>query len=114
MTKIKYGPRDYRVGRHELPQQTAECPGCGKVFTFYRLRIECRVCKVRPRDFNGRLIEVGDRFFIGNPPAFGRVIRIRKSSIELEIGSDRQGRNRTQRAKSPDQGICVDKVPEGL
>lgn len=70
--------------------------------------------KCGPRDFNGQVIEVGDRYFTGNPPAAGRVIKVRKTSLLLETGADFLGRSRMRGVKSPDQGICMDKIPEEL
>ncbi len=107
----KYSSRDYLVGRMTLPKIHIKCRRCREVFITYKPNEFCRVCKARPRDFNDQFIEVGDRYFTGNPPAFGRVIKVNKTSIVLEIGSDYLGRNQIQRVSSPDQGICVDKTP---
>ena len=63
-------------------------------------------------DFNDNLIEVGDRYFYGSPPTNGVVIQIKHTSIVIETevhiyNSD----GSTMNCKSPDKGICIDKVP---
>ena len=63
-----------------------------------------------PKDYFGRVVEVGDFFFCGNPSVFGRVIKILGKSIEIETGADRRGANSTMRFKSPDQGIITSKL----
>lgn len=61
-----------------------------------------------PTDFTGRVVEVGQTFFCGNPPTIGRVIKIRKTSIMLECGADYAGRNQTMNVRSPDGGVILD------
>ena len=55
-------------------------------------------------DHFGNLIEVGDRYFYGAPPTTGVVSMVKVSTIELECG---------MKCKSPDKGICLDKIPGG-
>lgn len=65
------------------------------------------------RDYFGNAIEVGDRYYYGSPPTRGTVIKLRKTSILIERGGNTAGINLTMNCKSPDTGICVDRVPEG-
>ncbi len=110
---MKYHARDWIADRrHENGQYQCKCYACGETFIGHKRRVECRVCKARPRDFFKQIIEVGDWYFASNPPALGRVIKVRKSSLMMEIGADYLGRNQTRGVKSPDQGICLDKIPE--
>jgi hypothetical protein len=62
-------------------------------------------------DFFGHPIEVGDRYFYGSPPTFGRVIVVRVTSIMLETGADKWDKtSTTMNCKSPEKGVCLDKV----
>lgn len=64
-------------------------------------------------DFFGNLIEIGDRYFYGSPPTFGRVIKLRQTSIMLETGANRwDNTSTTMNCKSPATGVCLDKTPE--
>ena len=64
------------------------------------------------RDHFGNAIEVGDRYFYGSPPTHGVVIKLRTSSLMLDIGACRwTGANATMNCKSPEKGICIDRVP---
>ena len=65
----------------------------------------------RPEDFFGNPIHVLDRYFYGHPPVVGQVIKVRRTSILLETGADSQGRSTTMNCRSPERGICLDKVP---
>lgn len=68
------------------------------------------------RDFFGNEIEFGDDFFYGNnPPVVGRVIKLRHTSILLDIGYDKWTQaNKTMNCKSPKLGICLNKIPQEL
>ncbi len=68
-----------------------------------------------PRDHFGNLIEIGDRFFCGNPCVAGTVIKIMGQSIMLDVGVNSYTQaNHTMNFKSPNQGICLDKIPENI
>jgi hypothetical protein len=60
-------------------------------------------------DFFGRLVEVGDEFYCGNPPAYGRVIKVRERSIMLDIG-EKCGVNDTMDLRDPSKGIITSKL----
>tara|TARA_R110002094_G_scaffold174597_3_gene155362 strand:- start:151 stop:558 length:408 start_codon:yes stop_codon:yes gene_type:complete len=62
--------------------------------------------KTPPVDYFGHLVEIGDRFFCGNPCAAGEVIKIMGKSIMLQVDH-----NCTMNFKSPEKGVCLDKVP---
>lgn len=62
--------------------------------------------KSPPVDYFGHLVEIGDRFFCGNPCAAGEVIKIMGKSIMLQVDH-----NCTMNFKSPEKGVCLDKVP---
>ena len=66
------------------------------------------------KDFFGNIVKINDRFFYGNnPPHVGRVIKLRKTSLMMEIGWNRYTKaNETMNVKSPNLGICLDKIPE--
>ncbi len=64
-------------------------------------------------DHFGNDIEVGDRYFYGSPPTHGVVLKLRTSSIMIEVGS-RLGVSSTMDCKSPRKGICIDKVPDDI
>lgn len=68
------------------------------------------------RDHFGNEIEVGDRYFYGSPPTHGIVIKIRQMSIVIETGGSRwePNVNHTMNCKSPDKGVCLDRVPEDI
>ena len=64
-------------------------------------------------DFFDIPLEIGDRYFFGNPPTFGRVIKVTKRGAMLETGSCRwTGANTTMNVKDASNGICIDKVPK--
>lgn len=65
--------------------------------------------KPAPRDFFGNFIEVGDKYFYGAPTVTGVVCKIRIKSIEIE--EILKGRRTSMNCKSPDKGICLDKIP---
>lgn len=63
-----------------------------------------------PEDYLGNIIELGDIFFNGNPTVIGRVIKIKNTSIMLETGADYENCSTTMNIKSPDKGLCLNKV----
>lgn len=65
-------------------------------------------------DHFGNLIEVGDRYFYGAPPTHGTVISIKLRTIVIEVGAGWNGTNQIMKCKSPDKGICLDKIPEDI
>ncbi|MEE8114191.1 MAG: hypothetical protein V3T23_07525 [Nitrososphaerales archaeon] len=65
-----------------------------------------------PEDYFGNLIEVGDRFFYSTC-AVGTVVNIKVTSIEIEIRRGaHSGSNHIMKCKSPERGICLDKIPK--
>ncbi len=64
-----------------------------------------------PVDFFGTPIMVGDRYFYGAPPTPGLVVKVGKTTITLDVGAGYHGENRTMLARSPDKGVCLDRVP---
>jgi hypothetical protein len=56
-------------------------------------------------DFHGTEIKIGDRYFYGSPPTIGFVAAIKVKTIT--INTDYGFMN----CKSPDKGICIDRVP---
>jgi len=66
-------------------------------------------------DYFGNLIEIGDAYFYGAPPTAGRVVKINRSSIILEVpcfyGDDEIGVETPSlmTCKSPEKGVCLDK-----
>ena len=65
-------------------------------------------------DFFGHEIEIGDRYFYGSPPTAGVVVKLKSSSLVLVVGVDWNGANATMSCKSPEKGICIDKVTKGI
>ena len=64
------------------------------------------------RDHFGQEIEPGDRYFYGSPPTHGIVVKLTGRTMLLDIGADFwDGTNRTMKVKSPDKGVCLDKIP---
>jgi len=61
-------------------------------------------------DYFGRELHIGDLFFIGNPPTFGKVIKIRDKSIMLDVGVDRHNANATMNVGDPSKGIITSKL----
>jgi hypothetical protein len=61
-------------------------------------------------DYFGRVVEVGDMFFTGNPPIYGRVIKVREKSLMLDVGVWYGNVNRTRDSRAPEQGIIVSKL----
>jgi len=64
-----------------------------------------------PKDHFGNLIEVGDRYFYGSPSHNGTVIKIMGGSIMLDLGPNRIGEEVNMKCKSPEKGVCLDKIP---
>lgn len=64
-----------------------------------------------PRDYFSNLIEIGDRYFYGSPCTTGIVCSVKKTSIEIELDHPTRNVNVMKR-KSPDKGICLDKIPK--
>lgn len=66
-------------------------------------------------DFFGHEIEVGDRYFYGSPPTAGIVILVLRRRIVIDRGANPfTGVNETMNCKSPEKGICIDKVEPGI
>ena len=76
------------------------------------MRWDCKDPQV-PEDYFGNQIAVGDRYFSGLPCQVGRVVKVRPSFIEIEYGEEtsRGWVSRTTKRKSPEQGVCLDKIP---
>jgi hypothetical protein len=73
-------------------------------------------------DHFGNLIEVGDAYFYGSPPTAGKVVKINRSSIVLEIAVIQEAMWKggkveiiqvepplTMTCRSPEKGVCLDK-----
>lgn len=65
------------------------------------------------RDFFGNVIEVGDRFFYATPYcSVGRVVKLRPTTLLLDIGANHRGANETMNVNSPMRGVCLNKIPQ--
>lgn len=66
-------------------------------------------------DYFDNLIEVGDAYFYGAPPTAGRVVKINRTSIILEVPAFHEGEEMQveppvlMKCKSPEKGVCLDK-----
>lgn len=66
----------------------------------------------RPRDYFGHLIEVGDDYFYGHPTQVGRVVAVKIKSITIEYICSYKGSKTTMNCKSPNKGICLNKIAD--
>ena len=66
-------------------------------------------------DYFGNLIEVGDAYFYGSPPTAGRVVKINRSAIVIEIPAFHEDKEiqleppHLMTCRSPEKGVCLDK-----
>jgi len=68
-----------------------------------------------PKDYFGNEIKLHDRYFYGSPPTAGTVIKVNLMSIVLDIGAKGWAKtNMTMNCKSPEKGVCLDKIPEDI
>lgn len=69
---------------------------------------------LRPRDYLGNLIEVGDAYFYGSPTEIGKVIQVKKTTIVIDLsafGGKHYGyKNHQMNCKSPEKGLCLNKL----
>lgn len=67
-----------------------------------------------PKDFFGHVIEIGDRYFYGSPTVVGVVCKIKHKTIEIQLEKSPRttsGDSTIMKCKSPDKGVCLDKIP---
>ena len=65
------------------------------------------------RDYLGNLIEVGDAYFYGHPTEIGRVVAVKKTTIVIDLtafGGKGYGNSSTMNCKSPERGLCLNKL----
>ena len=66
------------------------------------------------KDFFGNVIEIGDRYFYGSPDVVGVVCNIKQKTIVIQLEKSPRstyGNSKTMNCKSPDKGVCLDKIP---
>ena len=76
-----------------------------------RRRITTRLTKRPITDFFDNVIEIGDRYFYGSPDTVGVVTALKHTSIEIEFALEHGQGTRTMKCRSPNRGVCLDKVP---
>ena len=65
------------------------------------------------KDYFGNLIEVGDRIYYNRQA--GIVVKLRQKSLLFDIGAGSWNyANQTMNCNSPDQAVCLDRVPEDI
>lgn len=65
--------------------------------------------KLTPKDHFGNVIEVGDKYFYGGSTVTGVIHAVKRTTIELQLGDEYN--DNIMKCKSPDKGICLDKIP---